>query len=406
MLLDRKYSQLKCVIGILMVSLSVPLGKYIQVNYESWKPIVPFLGIGFYLVFALVMYKDPIWKRITAALLTIVVTILADAFIMLIAYVAVPAFFDVATGVSLDSAIMLAIAEAIMVLCYIALIFLWNMLNSRILIKGYIPTLLLPISQVFFAIGANLSLQGQGTKYTVCFFVGEILGFILDIYWVQELYFRSKRAEAEQELRELRYMMQLEQVHYREVESKREDIAKIRHDMRNQILAVQHLIASGKTQNADEMLNQLMSSISKTKEYEYCSLPIVNAILNEKFAECQKKGIQLESNIRIIDNIQIKDVHLCSIFSNLLDNAIRAVDELDDPYRKISIAAITEGGLLVMKIQNYSEKPGELRQGHGLGSVIIREIVGQYNGTYQTTYEDMMFTAITSMEIKNESSNL
>lgn len=57
--------------------------------------------------------------------------------------------------------------------------------------------------------------------------MGAILGFFLDIYWMYELLYRSRRTEAEREFQKLHHVLELEHVHYQEIENKREEIAKI-----------------------------------------------------------------------------------------------------------------------------------------------------------------------------------
>ena len=196
--------------------------------------------------------------------------------------------------------------------------------------------------------------------------------------------------------------MELEHVHYQEIESKREEVAKIRHDINNQILTARHLISGGDTERSEHMLDQLMEQVSATKEYPYCAVPIINAILNEKNRLCEQHQIDLIADLFFPSDLHVDDVMLCSLFSNLLDNAIHAVEEMDPGKRWIRISAIMEGGFLVVKTRNPSGKPEPVRRGHGKGTVILREIAEMYGGMYQTEYRDGIFTAVVNIELNHE----
>ena len=189
-------------------------------------------------------------------------------------------------------------------------------------------------------------------------------------------------------------------MHYREIENKREEIAKIRHDINNQILAARHLMMEGDMDRSEHMLDQLLEQVSATKEYPYCAVPIINAILNEKSRLCEQYQIEFITSLSFPSDLHADDVMLCSLFSNLLDNAIHAVEDMDPGKRWIRISAVTEGGFLIIKTKNPSEPPQAVKRGRGKGTVILREIAEMYGGTYQTEYREQIFTALVSMELK------
>ena len=84
------------------------------------------------------------------------------------------------------------------------------------------------------------------------------------------------------------------------------------------------MMRDGHIEQADEMLGTLETRVAKTKEAQLCSIPVVNAVLEEKAVEAQKYGIRLETKINLYDTRNISQNHLCSAFANMIDNAIRA----------------------------------------------------------------------------------
>ena len=402
LLLTPKYSQRVCLVVWSVTALWMPVGRSIQMAYESMKPVIFMSGVLLWMALALLLYRDPVWKRVTAVLLTLCVNIFLDSSLMLLFYLVNPALLDHAAGCNVYAVVMNITAEAVLVLVYMCTLQLWNLIRDRRLIKGYLPTLLLPVSQACFALRFNVGVGGHSDSYSMAFFLGAILGLCLDIYWMYELLYRSRRTEAERKLKEMHHVMELEHVHYQEIESKREEVAKIRHDINNQILTARHLISGGDTERSEHMLDQLMEQVSATKEYPYCAVPIINAILNEKNRLCEQHQIDLIADLFFPSDLHVDDVMLCSLFSNLLDNAIHAVEEMEPGKRWIRISAIMEGGFLVVKTRNPSGKPEPVRRGHGKGTVILREIAEMYGGMYQTEYRDGIFTAVVNIELNHE----
>lgn len=93
-----------------------------------------------------------------------------------------------------------------------------------------------------------------------------------------------------------------------------------------------------------------------------------------------------------------------AIFGNALDNAIRAVLELEEKAKRvISVKVLAQDSILVIQIQNYYE--GRLRfegglpvttkkdkRDHGYGMKSIRYTAEKYNGTITVSGENQIFT--------------
>ena len=98
--------------------------------------------------------------------------------------------------------------------------------------------------------------------------------FSVAVYAVLMLFLsRSEKKEAQEEqqqmmeeVRELQHAMELEKVHYEQIEARREEMAKLRHDYNNVITSVMYLIENGKTEEAREIMRDLSERISRTKE--------------------------------------------------------------------------------------------------------------------------------------------
>lgn len=211
---------------------------------------------------------------------------------------------------------------------------------------------------------------------------------------------QSEKREAQAEVQKLQQVMELEKLHYEQIEARREEMAKLRHDYNNVITSVMHLIETGKTDEAGNVIEDLAERISRTKEYPYCGVPIINAVLTEKQNVCEEEAISLSVDLLIPDTVSAADLDLCMIFGNLMDNAIRSSREVREEKKECSI--ILNAGVvqnyLIIKCRNTSLENREKKiKGTGYGHKILADIAGKYDGDFQTAYEAGIFTAQISL---------
>ncbi len=99
--------------------------------------------------------------------------------------------------------------------------------------------------------------------------------------------------------------------------------------------------------------------------------------------------------------MKVEDIY--AIFGNALDNAIRAVMELEDAMKRvISVKIVIQNSILMIQIQNYYS--GKLRfekglplttkkdqRDHGYGMKSIQYTAEKYNGTITVNAENDIF---------------
>ena len=230
------------------------------------------------------------------------------------------------------------------------------------------------------------------------------------------LFHQSEKDAMKVEMQEIRHLSELEQAHYQEIEKRREEMAKIRHDYNNQLASVRFLLRSGKIEESDQMLAALSERIESTREYPYCGIPIINAILSEKKLLCEEQGTRLTAEISLPDELSVNNLDLCSALGNLLDNAIRACGKLTNrtedgetensritgnaaaPEIRLS-CGIRNGYLIVKTVNPSGNGPGVKPEGTGYGHKILRDLAKRYQGDFFTEYKDGTFTAQLSLRV-------
>lgn len=116
--------------------------------------------------------------------------------------------------------------------------------------------------------------------------------------------------------------------HYRNIDKSYSMIKKYKHDMKNHLLCLNHLLISGEIEKAKSYLEQISEGILKCEDIFDTGNHILDAIITEKSITARSKGIVFNTNIMINKNIKIDPVDWCIIFGNALDNAIEACEKL------------------------------------------------------------------------------
>lgn len=126
----------------------------------------------------------------------------------------------------------------------------------------------------------------------------------------------------------------------------------------------------------------------------YCENPIVNSILVLKKRLAEEKNIPMQIITYVDKETGVDPLDLCSLFCNLIDNAIEASEKITDreAERGIKISADCRSGFLILRVENTAQQAPEFGNGacrtskstdkelHGLGLKLVRQIVEEYDG--------------------------
>lgn len=256
-----------------------------------------------------------------------------------------------------------------------------------------------PIAQALAFIAMMFRSIGWNEEASLYFILVAMAIFALsDILFLKFISDLEKKNALEKELKELEQTCLILEKHYEGIEAKRYETAKIRHDIKNQITAVRNLVLSGRSDEAGELMGELERSIEQTKEYEYCGIPIINAVLEEKDTVCKEDRIELTVDIcsELLSEITKKE--LCCIFSNLMDNAIKANLKVEKN-RYIQLKTVHKGNYTVIACKNpvpHSYRSGKLspEKSRGYGLKILRDIAAAHDGSFDVEVSDECCTAI------------
>ncbi len=177
-----------------------------------------------------------------------------------------------------------------------------------------------------------------------------------------------------------------------------------RHDFLNHLQVVYSLIEMGEYDEANQYIEQVYGDIQAVSKALKTHCAPVNALLRAKMAEAEQRGIRVELSVHAAwDGLPLPGWEMCRVLSNLIDNAMDALQGTADPRLDITLGedvksyafevknngpAIPEKNLSKIFEPGFSGK-GE---GRGMGLHIARETMRQAGGDLTVESSDL-FTA-------------
>ena len=175
-------------------------------------------------------------------------------------------------------------------------------------------------------------------------------------------------------------------------------VKKIQHDIRNHNAMLHSLLMEGQIDKAIKYTEEISGKVERSVVYIQTRNDIVNSVINLKLSAAKSLGIDC-SYSSVSDFSGVEDYDLCSLLSNLLDNAISAAVNSTKKILSINISSDEWSYLFCVKnsIDNsvFSDNP-DLKTSksdkvhHGLGISIINGIAEKYEGKFDL-YEEKGF---------------
>lgn len=206
----------------------------------------------------------------------------------------------------------------------------------------------------------------------------------MTFFTVLVLYLYEKQAEQGKQLRmreQYERHLKSQVKHLDEILLKQEELRRVRHDMTNQLVAIQGYFHEGDTAGGEAYVTSLLQNLQTPSARIKTGNSALDAILSTKKALAESKGIIVDMEVQISDQLPLEPVDVCVIFGNALDNAIEACDRITEGEKKISLVLVQREGKLLCRITNTalsgitnvhitSKKD---KENHGFGLVNLRE---------------------------------
>ncbi len=164
----------------------------------------------------------------------------------------------------------------------------------------------------------------------------------------------------------------------------------LRHDIRNHIAVVKDLLQSGKLEEAVSYMEDLDDMAEKMSFPVSTNNPVVDILLGNKLGIAKNMGSDVECSLFLPYPCGLKDIDICIVLSNALDNAIQACKGLDAGIEKqIYVSGSVQGDFLMIETRNSFSGKGVFKEGTGLSNV--KKVAEKYNGAMSIETRENVF---------------
>ncbi len=216
---------------------------------------------------------------------------------------------------------------------------------------------------------------------------------VVQLYCVSLLFIQSelfKKSALEKELFTMNMLMKQQEEQYEITRDNIDMINQKCHDLKHQVRALRGLADD---ESKERYLKELEQSVEIYGAIVKTGNDVLDTILTEKSLSCQAKGIKINcvadgGKLEFVD-----PVDLYGILGNAVDNAMEAVEKIDDSrMRLIDISIFSRDRFLVINVTNPMSGEVKLKNGlpvstkphngyHGYGLRSIRHSLSRYDGT-------------------------
>lgn len=187
-----------------------------------------------------------------------------------------------------------------------------------------------------------------------------------------------------------------------------ENIREVNHDIKNHFAYIKLL--------ADKVGNNEISDYLKDLTFDFlsnslidCGNKIISSIINLECIKAAKMGVSISRQIIVPPQLPFRESDLCALLMNIIDNAIEGCLS-GDMSKEVSIEIFTKNEELIICVSNPTDKPPEFIEkmsttkpdsvSHGYGMKIIDKLMKKYNGFYNCSISNGIFTFEGSLSLE------
>lgn len=330
--------------------------------------------------------------------------------------------WDYSQILSLDVTKMVCITMFSLIFFALSMMFTvyWNRLHGKIKHRLLLLLFLLPLSQGMLLAGIYRYNLANLTDHILLYVnLCLIVSLTTNIILFQTINQMVRFVRKEQELEFMKMQDALRYSYYQLATEGAAEMSILKHDIRNQLQTAYALFEQKDIERtkAVELVNEIQVRLNSTDNIICGDNAIINTVLTIKIQEASKLGIRTDVQIREATQIPASDMDLCSIFTNLFDNALEGCQrKIGSDKKIIMVRAGKKAGYFVIRITNSCAEPPKLNQrigllttkkdkkNHGYGFRIIQTLAQKYEGDVTAEYlkEQRVFAVTVHLKLNSE----
>lgn len=316
------------------------------------------------------------------------------------------------------------VGNIIIIIVIILIRFIMNRfsINLSFIIKSfyqrflYILIMITAISLIFAAVGLAYTTNYVDNPYYITFAnmisITSLIGILL--FGGLMMYINNLNKRIESSLKTERFLKRTQEDYYQLMLKEQEDTRRFRHDINNHLMCMSELIKKKDIKRLEDYINDLSQEIQKINNGNYSVRNnVIDIMLNHYLNQL------IHTNIRVtgycMKEIDISEVDLCTIFSNILQNAVEELNnqkEENNKFIQIDVASGEESVKVtvvnhVINKNNHKDNrnPGtwkDDKKNHGIGLKNVRDIVEKNKGNFDCRISGNSFIAEIILPYKEE----
>ncbi len=276
--------------------------------------------------------------------------------------------------------------------------------------NGYEMFALVPFSQLFLTETLFVSTGDEQltSRHIMLLIIGLFIAVITDILLFRSIRIMQESERNKEKLKILKNKQQFEASYYENIQNSIVQTMKYKHDINNMLTAVNNMIHSNDEKTVAEGIKFFDEIKTKNELLNmpiYTSNTVVNAVVYDKVKRGEEIGIRFNMNLKIPDEINIELTDICSIFSNLLDNALNSAKNSRN--KTIELSVWEDIGYLFVKVKNIpdnldnlsAKKQRNLIDEHGYGLEILENTAKKYDGEFKIHIHGNAVISVCSVKI-------
>ena len=173
------------------------------------------------------------------------------------------------------------------------------------------------------------------------------------------------------------------------------------HNLKNHLLILDGMVRQGDTENAGAYISQLRAPLDHLTPDVWTGTPTLDVLLNHTKGRTKRAGIRFTIQADALNLYPMEDQDICSLFSNLLDNAFEECMNNKAEHNTINLCICQINNFNIINLTNTCYTPPQLnhnrylstKAGHsGIGMINVENTVKKYNGSFMSEFKDHLFT--------------
>lgn len=216
-------------------------------------------------------------------------------------------------------------------------------------------------------------------------------------YFVQHFLIQAQMDEYENA-----FLLEKQLENYQRMDLLDRELRSFRHDINNHFISIQYLLDE---QNYDELksyFQDLRTSFSFQKKIYFSGNVIIDSIMNCELPQAVDDAIQVTVTGSLPGLHTVTSMDLCTLFSNILSNALKAIRNAHLPSPELSISFESGNNYFAITVLNHAKSQQKIQRSlpfasvqnrnHGYGLGKIREICEKYDGSFEQKHEGSLVT--------------